>query len=188
MNKAYNILFLLLYLTFSCEKSEKKDITSNLDIYEFMKVVIQEQNLNLNHGISLKPEPNFDLTESDATNFNLLLVELESNEKKNDTLNRSVDFNALTLLSSLNKEDISEMISQKENLEKFQWNNENLEFNLSNNKNWYSFSVPLFSKDRNKAVMMIRNLCSGLCGGGKTILFTKKNGEWTSEIGMVWYH
>ncbi|MBL4642668.1 MAG: hypothetical protein JKY44_03650 [Flavobacteriaceae bacterium] len=188
MNKTCNILILLLILTISCVKSEKKNITSNEDIYEFMKVVIKEQNLNLSYGISIKPESDFDITKSDNENFKSLKTNLDSVEQKSDSLNWSVNLNSLTLLSNLSKEDISEMISQKESSKTFEWNNARLGFNLSNKNNWYSFSVPLFSKDKNKAVMMIRNLCPGLCGEGKTILFIKKDGKWTSNLGMQWLH
>ena len=105
-----------------------------------------------------------------------------------DSINWTVELNSKNLLSDLTKQDISGMIKQKEKLKAFKWNNNQLGFNLTNKSNWYSFSVPLFSEDKTKAVMMIRDLCSGLCGSGKTILFTKKNEKWTSNTGMIWFH
>lgn len=188
MYKTYNILFVLLFTCVGCQKSISSGINSNKDIYDFMKIIIDEQKLNLKYGIRLEPESNFNLTEPDSESFKLLLTKLESSKQKTDSLNFRLDWNSLTLLSDLTKEDILGMISQKEDLKPFKWNNARLGFNLSNKSDWYSFSVPLFSKDKKKAVMMIRNLCSGLCGEGKTVLFIKKNGKWTSSYGMQWIH
>ncbi len=155
-----------------------------------MKVIIDEQELNLNYGLRIEPEINFDLAKSDEENFKSLLsvLEYENKNKITDSLNWTYELNSENLLSELTKQDISEMIKQKEKLKAFKWNNSELGFNLSNKNNWYSFSVPLFSEDKTKAVMMIRDLCPGLCGGGKTILFTKKNEKWISNTGIIWLH
>jgi hypothetical protein len=39
-------------------------------------------------------------------------------------------------------------------------------------------STPLFSKKGNKMLMDIDVYCGGLCGGGMTYLFEKRNGKW----------
>ena len=172
----------------SCGQVLNNNQEQNLDIYELMQAVIKEQELNLNYGLTLEPEMSFDLAKSDEENFKSLLSAIESKNNIADAPNWTGELNSENLLSDLTKQDIFEMIKQKENLKTFKWNNSELGFNLSNKNNWYSFSVPLFSEDRTKAVIMIRDLCSGLCGGGKTILFTKKNEKWTSNIGMIWLH
>ncbi|WP_179320907.1 hypothetical protein [Winogradskyella helgolandensis] len=189
MNRNLNILA-ILFILISCGQVSNKDEAYNQDIYDFMKLVINEQELNLSYGLIIEPESSFDLNKSDEENFKSLLSELESKDKTKitDSINWTVELNSKNLLSDLTKQDISGMIKQKEKLKVFKWNNNQLGFNLSNKNNWYSFSVPLFSEDKSKAVMMIRDLCSGLCGGGKTILFTKKNEKWTSNTGMIWLH
>lgn len=196
MNKTRNTLFILLYIFISCGQSGNKNIASSQDIYDFMKVVIKEQKLNLDYGLRIEPQSSFSIQESDQTTFNSLLSELKEKKReiadpiknKTDSLNWFIELNSKTLLSDLTKEDISEMISQKERLKTFQWNNSGLGFNISNKKRWYSFSVPLFSKDKSKAVMMIKELCPGLCGTGKTILFEKQNGIWNSKTERSWFH
>ena len=88
----------------------------------------------------------------------------------------------------VSKADISTMLKQKEILADFKWNVKRLGFNVNNDSNWYAFSVPLFSTDRKKAIMMIENLCPGLCGTGSTIMFIKKKDKWTSNQGKFWIH
>ena len=194
MNKIHYNIFITLFIIFSCQNNKKENLTVNQDIYNFMQVVVEEQNLNFDYGIQIKPESDFGIWETDQMTFNSLISNLE-NDKKNkmkmDSLNwmqTSVKLNSHDYLQDLTKEDIAEMISQKENLKIFQWDNTKLGFNNSNKNNWYGFSIPLFSKDKNKAILMIKKLCPGLCGEGKTLLFTKKNGKWNSETVMIWQH
>ncbi len=189
MNRNLNI-FAILFILLGCGQASNKDEAYDQDIYDFMKFIINEQELNLSYGLTIEPESSFDLTKSDEENFKSLLSELESEDKTEmtDSINLTFELNSKNLLSDLTKQDIFGMIKQKEKLKAFKWNNNGLGFDLSNKNKRYSFSVPLFSKDKTRAVMMIRDLCSGLCGGGKTILFTKKNEKWTSNIGMIWLH
>ena len=189
MKRKLNI-FAIILISISCSDVSNKNQPYNQDIYDLMKYVINEHELNLDYGLALEPEPNFDSTKSDEENFKSLLAELESKEKTKivDTINLTFKPNSKNLLSDLTKSDISEMIKQKDKLKAFKWNNNKLGFNLSNKNNWYSFSVPLFTEDKTKAVMIIRNLCPELCGSGKTILFTRENQKWTSKTGMIWFH
>jgi len=73
MNKTCNILILLLILTISCVKSEKKNITSNEDIYELLK-------LQLEH-IDKKGEGAANLAEEQVTICNQMLSKQVSNLK-----------------------------------------------------------------------------------------------------------
>ncbi|WP_272151346.1 hypothetical protein [Tenacibaculum aiptasiae] len=189
MKRNLYILALLFVLT-NCQRISTKEESYNQVIYDIMDVVIKDQKLKLNYGLNIEPEQNFGNEHTDQENFELLLAELASkkNNQKTDAINWRLQLNSQTLLADLTREDISEMIEQKEKLKGFTWDNSKLGFDLSNKKDWYSFSIPLFSKDRKSAVMMIRNLCSGLCGEGKTIFLTKKEGKWTSEVGMIWMH
>lgn len=189
MIKLQHLLLLILLAFCSCKQS-KKD-TSHQDIYEFMKVVIKLEKLNQNYGLRINPESRFNTSESDSITFNNLLFEIDYKKQKIDSLSNDIytfQITPLFFLSGFTKEDIAEMKNQKKNIKYFQWDNSRLGFNATNNENFYSFSIPLFSKDKNKAVMMIKNLCQGLCGSGKTIIFTKNNNKWTSSYGRIWYH
>jgi len=193
MNNFRNILFIISLMIISCKEAENKIDTNNQDIYNFMKIVIEEQNLDLHYGIRLEPESNFMISESDSTVFNKLLFKIKNKQQETKGFNKNDTvislYNSISLYNeSIKEEDISEMILQKKNLKSFQWDNSKLGFNLSNKENWYSFSIPLFSKDKNKAVMKIRDLCSGLCGNGRTILFVKENNNWNSSIKETWFH
>jgi hypothetical protein len=144
-----------------------------------MKVVIAEQQLDLTHGLSLKPEQGCDLSDDDKKFLETLLI--EKAKPDNDTY-------SMELPKCLTNGDIEEMLLQKEKLKQFRWDNTRLGFELLNRENWYCFSIPLFSKDRKKVVMMIRDLCPGLCGSGRTIVFTNENNKWTSHSGGGWLH
>lgn len=180
----------LLFILISCGQISTKEESYNQEIYDIMYMVIKDQKLKLNYGLNIELEQNFGIERTDKENFELLLAELASkkNNQKTDSINRGLQLNSQTLLADLTREDISEMIEQKEKLKGFTWDNSKLGFDLSNKNNWYSFSIPLFSKDKKNVVMMIRDLCSGLCGGGKTIFLTEKDGKWTSSIGAIWIH
>jgi hypothetical protein len=161
--------------------------TTNQYIYDFMKMVIAERQLKLGYGLAIEPEQDCDLSSDDAVFLKTLLIE---KKKKTD-----VPEDATGVLITLNelpkcftKADVENMLQQKKAFSKFTWDNSRLGFNADNHKNWYCFSVPLFSRDRKKAIMMIRNLCPGLCGTGSTAVFINKNGKWTSIDGGQWIH
>ena len=161
--------------------------TSNQNIYDFMKVVIADQKLDLSYGLTIEPEQGCDLSQDDKIFLKTLLIEKTKPKKDTDDWrNMTITINQLP--KCLTKGDIDEMLLQKEKLSNFTWDNSRLGFNLSNKKNWYCFSRPLFSVDRQKVIMMIRNLCPGLCGTGWTVVFTKQNNKWTSQTGGQWIH
>lgn len=161
--------------------------TSNQYIYDFMKVVIADQKLDLSYGLTIEPEQDCDISQDDETFLKTLLIEKPKPQK--DTGNwRNMTITINQLPKCLTKEDIDIMLSQKEKLSNFSWDNSRLGFSSSNNKNWYCFSRPLFSKDGQKVVMMIRNLCPGLCGTGWTVVFTKQKNKWSSQTSGHWIH
>lgn len=49
------------------------------------------------------------------------------------------------------------------------------------NEGYYfcEITIPLFSKDKNRAYVELAYYCGRLCGGGKSILLKKINGKWT---------
>jgi hypothetical protein len=161
--------------------------TSNQYIYDFMAVVIADQKLDLSYGLTVEPEQSSDLSEDDKIFLKRLLI--EKSKHKSDTgdlRNMTITINQLP--KCLTSRDIDEMLLQKQRLSNFTWDISRLGFSSSNDKNWYCFSRPLFSRDKQKVVMMIRNLCPGLCGTGWTVVFTKQNNKWTSQTGGQWIH
>ncbi len=168
-----------------------KHDTSNQNIYDFMKVVIASQKLDLSYGLEIDPQPNCDLSQDDKTFLNTLLIENKKQGAKVDTddwRKLSISSNMLERNKCLTKADIKSMLEQKESLATFRWNNSRLGFSQTNDKNWYCFSIPIFSQDKNKVVMMIRSLCPGLCGTGSTVLFVKEKDKWVAKTGEQWIH
>lgn len=192
MNTFRTILFVVLLITISCKQTEKKENTSNQDIYDFMKIVINEQQLDKSYAMDINPRDRFSNSDSDGITFDKTLFEIQQKEPEQESFDKDdfydYTFSIINNLKKLTVEDISEMKHQKKQLTTFKWDNSRLGFNQSNEENWYAFSVPLFSKDRTKAVMMIKDLCPGLCGAGKSIFFSKENGKWTSSIASSWFH
>jgi len=164
--------------------------SSNQYIYDFMKMVIQDQKLDLSYGLTLEPEPGCDLSGDDYSFLKTLLIETKKTENYEDTSQfGSMTIYTLEMTKCLTQTDIKSMLYQKTKLlPVFRWDNSRLGFDLKNNKNWYCFSIPLFSTDKKKAVMMIRDLCQGLCGTGWTVLFRKEHNKWISETGGQWVH
>lgn len=160
--------------------------TTNQYIYDFMKIVIAERELNTSYGLTIEPEQNCDLSSDDAVFLKTLLIEKKKKVVPEDAIAVPITLNELP--KSFTKADVEDMLQQKKLFSKFKWDNSRLGFNNENGKNWYCFSVPLFSRDKKKAIMMIRNLCSGLCGTGFTVVFMYKNGKWTSTDGGQWIH
>ncbi|MBK8087618.1 MAG: hypothetical protein IPK31_06560 [Chitinophagaceae bacterium] len=210
-----NIPLFFLFISFGCNQSNRnakynallssvdtsntivsKNIsivpdTSNQNIYDFMKIMVNDQKLNLNYGLSIEPEFGCDLSGDDISFLNTLLIEPEKQEIKADTgdwQNITITNSSFELKKCLTPADIKSMLEQKRILPTFKWNNSRLGFDMANNKNWYCFSIPLFSKDKKKVVMMVRDLCQGLCGTGRTILFVKENSKWVSQTGGQWIH
>ena len=169
--------------------SEKDSINDN-EIYDFMQIVITDQKLQKEKGLTLEPQLSCDLSLDDKEFLKTLLIDTAKHEIISDTSDRrNRTFTAIDLLGKcLTNDDIDFMLQQKNHHLSFKWDNSRLGFNSNNDKYWYVFSVPLFSKDKTKAIMMIRDLCQGLCGGGWTVLFKKENSKWVSQTGNQWLH
>lgn len=152
-------------------------------IYDFMKMVIADQALDTSYGLSIDAEPHFDLSDDDQSFLETLLIPKPHPVNK-DSSNMPIICNPF----ELPKADVKYMLSQEKQWTGFKWDISRLGFSKTNHNNWYCFSVPLFSVDKRKAVMMVRRLCPGLCGVGWQLLFIKKNNRWTSSTGGQWIH
>ena len=159
-------------------------VVSENEIYEFMKIVIAEQKLSYDNGFDISA-PDYWTKESLMTYLTDTIKKKQTTKADNFTFST---FTSFTANKCLTMQDINFMLKQKNALTNFKWDSKQFNFNKDNNKNWYTFSVPLFSKDKNKVVIQIGNLCSGLCGTGWTVLFTKENGKWNSWTGEKWIH
>ena len=166
--------------------SIQKIDTATQYIYDFMKMVIEEEKLDLNHGLYIVPEQRCNPGLDDKAFLNSLLI--NKKEKPvgiNDGQKIELSMEPERFLT---KADRNAMLLQKEKSDSFQWDISKLGFSAMNETNRYNFSVPLFSIDKRTAIMMIEDLCPGLCGSGNTIVFTKQNNKWISKKYGWWWH
>jgi len=63
-----------------------------------------------------------------------------------------------------------------------------VEFNKMYGSGLSTFSVPLFTVDKNTCIVYKAGHCGGSCGHGGTSVYKKINGKWTfvQSIGMIW--
>jgi hypothetical protein len=175
-------------------KIETKDTISDKEIYDFMQVLINEQKINTDKGLSIDPGDRCNVFQDDSAFLQTLLIDTTTHETANDTTDWQARSEVFTptgfgqLDKCLSKEDIDFMLEQKNNHLNFKWDNSKLKLDIKKRAYWYAFSVPLFSKDRSKVVVMIEELCPGLCGTGRTLLYMKKNNEWKCKTGDQWLH
>ena len=159
-------------------------------VYDLMRFVIADQELDKTHGLRIIPQEDCSLDKTDRE-FLSELIEVQSADSTYPSDSGKFELHMPTtfeLTKCLTQDDVDFMLNQKIEKAAFRWDNVNLGFNLKNTNNWYEFSVPLFSKDKQKAVMMVRDLCKGLCGTGWTLLLIKEDGKWTSQKGLFWIH
>jgi hypothetical protein len=182
------VIFCLTMIALSCAQ----DRVSNDLVYEIMDFVIKDQELDKTRGLKLEPEERYSLDKTDEEFLKSLIEPTAPSDTVSDTtkiellISETFEFGQLS--KCLTDADVEHMIRQRESNSDFNWDNSRLGFDLNNKDHWYVMSVPLISKDGSKAVMMIRNLCKGLCGHGWTLLLKKENGAWTSERGISWWH
>jgi hypothetical protein len=179
------------------------------EIYAFIKALIKDHQLDTSYGLFVEPELACDLSQKDITFLKTLLIKKKEKIKPPEIVqdtshqldsNQYINFTKLLLSESfttisleperfLTKQDIRYMLARKPDPAKFRWDNSELGFDTSNHQNFYSLSIPLFSSDHKKAIIMIEDLCPGLCGTGNTYIYKRKNNRWKTETrSFGWVH
>ncbi|MBI3220580.1 MAG: hypothetical protein HYZ44_13785 [Bacteroidetes bacterium] len=191
---------ILILLTFSCgQKRDRipidKSVTvsakgdlNNVDLYEALQFVISDQQLDKRLGIKTTPislSEHFLTERLIDTLDNSSIIEIKEGKLVlKDSF--SISFHPPRVLT---REDIDFMLNQQRILEDFYWDNSRLGFNTSNTKEWYEFSIPLFSRDSSKIVMQMYWTCDQfLCRHDTPILLTKDEGHWAADTGPVVLH
>jgi hypothetical protein len=150
-----------------------------------MKVVFADQEIHMDYELGEEPYIGFGNGNDIDFLYSLAkdtLTEDESNDNKDGIIRIS------RMPQSLSKKDVQYMLEQRSRLSAFKWDRTRLGLNTANEKFSYEFSVPLFSLDHEKAIVVVEYLCPGLCGNGSVILYTKKNNKWESQSVNGWYH
>jgi hypothetical protein len=186
------IIFILTpFALFGQTNSDSLNQSLSKDIYSIIKTIIKTEKINRNSGLALISEKNCNINQDDTTYLQTLLIK----PKPVDTTKKtsSSDFVIVSNLTYpdkniLTQADINYILKAKKNFTEFKWDNTQLGFNLKSDKKYYSFSVPYFNLTHDKAIVMYRYHCSGLCGGGSTILLTKTNKGWDNTTLELWFH
>ena len=172
-------------------RPELTEDTSNQKIYEFMKMVITDQKLDKNKGLAVEPEQSLESSMDDGEFLKQFVIEKSGSKRKAESTDSTFLSGAILTndrVKCLRPDDVTYMVLQKKNHGRFIWNFTRLSFNVSNHDNWYRFSIPLFSKDGDKAVVRIEDLCKGLCGGGSLVFFVKEKEQWVSRVVYFTYY
>ena len=201
------------YVETTCPRIEDTTliaIDTNQYLYDFIKMLEKDQQLNYSYGLTLEVQNSLSHKEDNTYLLKFIKGKPETityypmGIKRKDTLLADSTIvqlkpepfifttSALSIanpLACLTKADIKYMLAEKIRLQKFSWNNQRLGFNLSNKNNWYVFSLPYFSKDKKKALISIRSLCKPfLCGGGYVLLYRYEDNKWKSTKVDYWIH
>jgi hypothetical protein len=195
--KILGILLIAFCLT-NCDKKTKMDrdlITHKTDrqiteaeIYSTLEYIITEQKLNKDYGLKIIPAKRCDSGKEDKEFLSGLIITTDQKDSLADDSIAIPLVHDLGLQKCLTKEEVDFMLSQKKINKEFKWNNSKLGFNLDNHDNWYEFSVPLFNKDKSKAIFLVSKLCKGLCGTEQTFLVEINGGVRTFKTGYHYIH
>ncbi|MFN7653157.1 MAG: hypothetical protein ACK5PC_08000 [Cyclobacteriaceae bacterium] len=149
-------------LFFACENTKRADWRSlpitEKEIYEVVNFAIKDQRMNRSFYLDLHP------------------VSYGSNIDLNDFVRKETD--SLLRKSAIPKvfsyEDLSYMLYQIDSWRDFVWDNYKLKFEQKESKLRYHISLPLFSKDRNTAIIFTET--SGEILGTLTTIILSRNG------------
>ncbi len=183
------IIFLLLpFAVFGQNNNNNINEGLSKDIYSIMKTLIKKEKLNKKYGLALNPGKSFNIDQEDSAYLQTLLIK----PKPFDTTSSNDSVIVINLSypdkNIFTQADIEYILHAKQNLANFKWDNKKLGFNLKNEKNYYTFSIPYFNLAHDKVIVMYEFHCPGLCGGGGTILLSKTAKGWDNTTFERWVH
>ena len=204
--KSIRILFLIVLPFFACNNYHGKKTVNNIDssgksktdsvkpdkssainkeIYSFIRMAVKKIPLNLKYNLRPEPLKNCN-NESDSIFLNSLLDDSQDEKSAHKKSSSLQILKLYGLPKCLTAEDIKLMLGQRLQSQKFSWDGKYLGFSLESD-NWYSFSVPLFSKDRKKVIFGVEELRSSYSRSKKIYLLHKEGDDWKSSVGYQEY-
>ena len=199
------MFFVLTQIQAYPQMFDMNDSVRSDEIYDFLTILVAREKLDTSLYLDFRPASNCTMQDDSLYLYTLdtaLIPLFEAEKHKYDDtcqvnlgghlvgLRRSnkMYINASNIKQSLSKEDIAYMLWQKQVRKPFTWNTASLGFNKRMTHDYYDISIPLFSRDKSKIVIMIEKLCPGLCGEGYSVMYTKRDGIWLSDYGSHWLH
>ena len=192
-------LFLLICIFYTNNlwgQDIRKSISSNdsyfNDLYVFLEIAINQLELDKKVELNIQPDTShYDGIKTDNEFLTQFLIDsayiIESQNFHNSVINDSLQeyqFLARNISNHdsrkcLTKEDINEILQIKQANVSFEWEKSKLGFNSESNNEWYSFSVPIFNKNKTVAIIKITYTCTPfVCGSGDIFLFKKDSVGW----------
>jgi len=195
MTKIFIIIFICLLFA-NCKKNKSEFENSEIkDINEIVKIVILEDSLNV-----LKSESESKMF---CENFIKLDIYIPEKRKENEPIPPppKPSFNDVSIEDLLNNKIENQMFFtskdsiflleqnlkpnklkiENEIIEKINATSKNIELEkkkIGKSYNYYEMTIPIFSKDKQKAYLELNHYCDGLCGSGKSIYLKMINGKW----------
>ena len=190
------LLLIGLIIIVSCKNKKPEHVYTlayKKEIFEIVKTIIQEHKLNKENQDSIFIKPilySFRIFQDDTTKYPQLYFtykghpSLYINKILGSTVNNEIFFNEEDSLALLSQSEQDSIILDSTFFNSLKHYNIN-EMKLRN-KIYYSFTIPLFSKDKKRAYINVDYNCPG-CGYGLRYFLKKKNNKWMIiDIARTW--
>ncbi len=155
------------------------------EVYSVLNFFIKYKKLDRNYKLSLTPEKNCTLDETDSTFLYSLLKKKPPGNNSDTSVIQIFSYPDLNILT---KNDLKFIYKIKKLYTSFRWNSDSLGFSNTNKQGSYRLSFPYFTVHHDKVILMYDYQCPGLCGSGGTYLLTKKSEAWDVEALLTWWH
>lgn len=190
--RQFLILVAMLYVnTVFAQMDSASFDYSEKELYEFMSMVIKDQNLNKTYGLACKVDQNkYDLSFLMKYAIDSALVR---DALAYDSVQRQlgkISFKTYLYEDKLTPKDIASFLQNSKNVNTtYRWKNGSFGFDPENKNEWYVFTLPVFNADKTEALVTIRYSCTQfLCGNESHLLYKKINGEWTCQTLSQWFN
>lgn len=144
---------------------------------------IQDNYYVLSDVDKLLPPPHLEEHPSEAD----LILEVLHEEDKGfikEQLRERQDFSVAMLQHNFTIVPLQQLLQEESSMDSL-WSFVNSHYE----NGFYSISMPVFSKDLQKAYVRIGHLCGSLCGGGETRIYQYADDRWQlAEVVEVWVH
>ena len=170
------IILILISLFISSEKilgQSYNTIVSDEQINGFMIQVLTNPENNENAFSSSNKKVYYKPIHIGKANWSI-------SEKSYNNYDFEIRFKKLFHREDLNKNDLTYMKEQYESIKTTKWNfdNKNLILKKKYKKNYFKYSIPIFNKDKNLAIMWRYKYCGSLCAFSEVHIYELKNGRW----------
>ncbi|MCG2793233.1 MAG: hypothetical protein L6262_06790 [Weeksellaceae bacterium] len=191
-NKSFLVLFCLIII--SCKQENKFVLNDNLnEIDEIILSVISQDSLNVtknnsDNKIVIEYLKKQEIIAPKAVPKDSLIFIVQENQL---VINDLFKFWQIENSKGFDKKDSLYLLSQNVNPDSLRISNKLLnkvehlklsetfdEIEKGNYKKYFTFSIPIISKDKNKAYIESSYRCGGLCGNGRAYFLEKVKGKW----------